>query len=204
MIDAPTTNPLWLTAAKDFSDNKTWEQLATTYRVPILNHCAKSGLPPQEAEDVAQETLCRLAVQIEKAGTHWEPSSFRAWLADLVNRSIIHYFKNTPYQYLAPKDVILVRQWMDPVNSGGVSTEEQIEADFHLLALSLSRARSQVSPRHWQIFDTYVMQGLSSQEVAQLFNTSHFNVRLIAHRIKKVSRQSYNQLLSEEIIIPKP
>lgn len=204
VIDTPTTNPLWLIAAKDFSDNKTWEQLATTYRVPILNHCAKSGLTPQDAEEIAHETFCRLAVQIEKAGTHWEPNTLRAWLTDLVNRHIIHYFKNTPHRPLSPKVRILVQQWMDPLSGDEISREERIEADFHLLALSLNRARSQVSPHHWQIFDTYVMQGLSSQEVAQLFNTSHFNVRLIAHRIKKTARQSYNQLLSEEIIIPKP
>ncbi|MCX6871950.1 MAG: sigma-70 family RNA polymerase sigma factor [Verrucomicrobia bacterium] len=204
MIDAPTTNAQWLTAAKDLSDNNTWEQLSTTYRAPILNHCAKSGLTPQEADEITQETFCQLTLQIEKTGGHWEPKTLRAWLTDIVNRHIIHYFKNTPYQRLSPKDLILVQQWMDPVNSGGVSTEEHIEAEFHLLALSLNRARSQVSPRHWQIFDAYVMRGLSSQEVARHFNTSHFNVRLIAHRIKKVARQSYNQLLSEELITPKP
>lgn len=204
MIDAPTTNAQWLTAAKDLLDNKTWEQLSSAYRAPILNHCAKSGLTPQEAEEITQETFCQLALQIEKTGGHWEPKTLRAWLTDIVNRHIIHYFKNTHHQHLSPKDLILVQQWMDPVNGGGVSTEEHIEAEFHLLALSLNRARCQVSAGHWQIFDTDVMQRLSSQEVARHFNTSHFNVRLIAHRIKKLARQSYNQLLSEELITPKP
>ena len=204
VIDAPTTNAQWLNDAKNLSDNETWDQLSATYRVPILNHCAKSGLTPQEAEEIAQETFCQLALQMGKAENHWEPKSLRAWLTDVVNRHIIHYFKNTPHQPLSPKVLTLVQQWMDPLSGDEISPEERIEADFHLLALSLNRARSQVSPHHWQIFDTYVMQGLSSQEVAQLFNTSHFNVRLIAHRIKKMARQSYNQLLSEEIIIPKP
>jgi RNA polymerase sigma factor (sigma-70 family) len=139
-----------------------------------------------------------------KAENHWEPKSLRAWLTDVVNRHIIHYFKNTPHQPLSPKVLTLVQQWMDPLSGDGISTEERIEAESHLWSLSLNRARSQVSPRHWQIFDTYVIQGLSSQEVARHFNTSHFNVRLIAHRIKKVARQSYNQLLSEEMITPKP
>ena len=97
MIDAPTTNAQWLTAAKDLSDNKTWEQLSTTYRVPILDHCAKGGLTPQEAEEITQETFCQLALQIEKTGGHWEHKTLRAWLTDIVNRHIIHYFKkNTP------------------------------------------------------------------------------------------------------------
>ena len=204
VIDAPTTNAQWLNDAKNLSDNETWDQLSATYRVPILNHCAKSGLTPQEAEEIAQETFCQLALQMGKAENHWEPKSLRAWLTDVVNRHIIHYFKNTPHQPLSPKVLTLVQQWMDPLSGDGISTEERIEAESHLWSLSLNRARSQVSPRHWQIFDTYVIQGLSSQEVARHFNTSHFNVRLIAHRIKKVARQSYNQLLSEEMITPKP
>ncbi len=204
VIDAPTTNAQWLTAARDLSDNKTWEQLATTYRAPILNHCTKSGLTPQEAEEIAQETFCQLAVQIEKAGTRWEPKTLRSWLTDVVNRHIIHCFKKNAHQHLSPKVLTLVQQWMDPLSEDGISREDRIEAESHLLALSLNRARSQVSARHWQIFDTYELQGLSSQEVARHFNTSHFNVRLIAHRIRKVARQSYNQLLSQEMIIPKP
>jgi DNA-directed RNA polymerase specialized sigma24 family protein len=98
----------------------------------------------------------------------------------------------------------LVQQWMEPTTEDGISPEQRMEAESHLWTLSLNRARSQVSPHHWQIFDAYAIQGLPSREVAQCFNTSHFNVRLIAHRIKKVARQSYNQLLSEEMIDPKP
>jgi len=52
VIDAPTTNAQWLNDAKNLSDNETWVQLSATYRVPILTHCAKSGLTPQEAEEI--------------------------------------------------------------------------------------------------------------------------------------------------------
>ncbi len=202
MIEAPTTNAHWLNAAKDLADNKTWEQLSATYRAPILNHCARSGLTPQEAEEIAQEAFHQLALQIEKTGGQWEPKTLRAWLTDVINRHIIDHFKNAPHQHLSPKVLALVQQWMEPPAEDGISPEQRMEAESHLWSLSLNRARSQVSPHHWQIFDAYVIQGLPSREVAQCFNTSHFNVRLIAHRIKKVARQSYNQLLSEELMPP--
>ena len=204
MIEAPTTNAQWLNAAKDLADNKTWEQLSATYRAPILNHCARSGLTPQEAEEIAQETFHQLAQQIDKAGGQWQPKHLRAWLTDVINRHIIDHVKNSPHQHLSPKVLALVQQWMEPATEDGISPEQRMEAESHLWTLSLNRARSQVSPHHWQIFDAYAIQGLPSREVAQCFNTSHFNVRLIAHRIKKVARQSYNQLLSEEMIDPKP
>ena len=204
MIEAPTTNAQWLNAAKDSADSKTWEQLSATYRSPILNHCARSGLTPQEAEEIAQETFHQLAQQIDKAGGEWQPKHLRAWLTDVINRHIIDHVKNSPHQHLSPRVLALVQQWMEPTTEDGISPEQRMEAESHLWTLSLNRARSQVSPHHWQIFDAYAIQGLPSREVAQFFNTSHFNVRLIAHRIKKAARQSYNQLLSEEMIDPKP
>jgi RNA polymerase sigma factor (sigma-70 family) len=204
MLEAPTTNAQWLTAAKDLTDNKTWEQLLSVYRAPILNHCSKSGLTPQESEEIVQEALSQLAIQIGKDGARWERTSLRAWLTDVVNRYIIDAVKNSPQAQLPPKVLALVQQWMEPTDGNQPSSEERIEAESHLWTLSLNRARSQVAPQHWQIFDAYAIQGLSSKEVAKLFNTSHFNVRLIAHRIKKVVRQAYNQLLSEEIHLPSP
>jgi RNA polymerase sigma factor (sigma-70 family) len=204
VIEAPTTNAHWLNAAKDLTNNKTWEQLSATYRAPILNHCARSGLTPQDAEEIAQESLYQLALQIEKAGGQWEPKTLRPWLTDVINRHIIDHVKNAPQRHLSPKVLALVKQWMEPPTEDGISPEQRMEAESHLWTLSLNRARSQVSPHHWQIFDAYVIQGLPSREVAQFFNTSHFNVRLIGHRIKKVARQSYNQLLSEELIAPTP
>jgi len=204
VLDAPTTNAQWLAAAKDLADHKTWEQLSTTYRVPILNHCAKSGLTPQESEEIVQEAFTQLAVQTEKCGGQWEPKTLRAWLTDVVNRYIIDFHKNAPKRHLSPQVMALVQQWMESPEATDLSSAERLEAESHLWVLCLNRAKSQVSPQHWQIFDAYAVQGLSSREVAQRFNTSHFNVRLIAHRIKKVARQAYNQLLSEEIDLSPP
>jgi len=204
VLDAPTTNAQWLAAARNLADHETWEQLSTTYRSPILNHCAKSGLTAQEAEEIVQEAFTQLAVQIEKHGGQWEPKTLRAWLTDVVNRYIIDHHKNTPKRHMSPNMMAVVQQWMESQESPDISSTERFEAESHLWVLSLNRAKSQVSPQHWQIFDAYAIQGLSSREVAQRFNTSHFNVRLIAHRIKKVARQAYNQLLSEEIDLSSP
>ena len=90
MIEAPTTNAHWLNAAKDLADNKTWGQLSATYRAPILNPCARSGLTPQEAEEIAQEAFHQLALQIEKTGGQWEPKTLRAWLTDVIARIGAH------------------------------------------------------------------------------------------------------------------
>ncbi len=204
MLDAPTTNAQWLAAAKDLADHKTWEQLSATYRTPILHHCAKSGLTPQEAEEIVQEAFAQLAVQTQKCEGPWEPKTLRAWLTDVVNRYIIDYHKNAPRRHLSPNVMALVQQWMESRETTDLSSAERLENESHLWVLSLNRAKSQVSPQHWQIFDAYAIQGLSSREVAQRFNTSHFNVRLIAHRIKKVARNAYNQLLSEEIDLSPP
>ena len=216
MIEAPTTNAQWLTAAKDLTDDTTWKQLSETYRLPILNHCANSGLTTPEAEEVVQETFAQLAIQIGKTAEPSEVQSLRAWLTDVVNRHIIDHHKNNTAHRLPEQLQAMVQEWVESQDGGESSHAEWVEsqdggesshaeraeAESHLWALSLHRARNQFSAQHWQIFDAYAIQGLTSKKVSELFNTSHFNVRLIAHRMKKMVRQTYNQLLKEEIHLP--
>jgi len=202
VIEAPTTNAQWLTAAKDLTDDTTWKQLSETYRLPILKHCANSGLTPAEAEEVVQETFAQLAIQIGKTTEPWEAPSLRAWLTDVVNRHIIDHHKNNTAHRLPEQLQAMVQEWVESQDGGESSHAERAEAESHLWALSLHRARNQFSAQHWQIFDAYAIQGLTSKKVSELFNTSHFNVRLIAHRMKKMVRQTYNQLLNEEIHLP--
>lgn len=199
MIEAPTTHIHWLASATDPVDEATWKELTEIYRAPILEHCANSGLSPEESEDVAQEAFILLAARVGRAAESRETGSLRAWLTDLVNRHIIDRHKNNKAHRLPEKVQSIVQEWVESANASPSSPSERAEAESHLWALSLHRARSQVSAQHWQIFDAYAIQGLTSREVAKLFATSHFNVRLISHRMKKMVRETYNQLLKEEI-----
>ncbi len=45
--------------------------------------------------------------------------------------------------------------------------------------------RMTVSERHWMIFQRYLIENQSSRQVAEEFGTTHFNVRVISHRIRK-------------------
>ena len=184
------------------TDDTTWKQLSETYRLPILNHCANSGLTTSEAEEVVQETFAQLAIQIGKTTEPWEAQSLRAWLTDVVNRHIIDHHKNDTAHRLPEQLQAMVQEWVESQDGSESSPAERAEAESHLWSLSLHRARNQFSAQHWQIFDAYAIQGLTSKKVSELFNTSHFNVRLIAHRMKKMVRQTYNQLLKEEIHLP--
>lgn len=62
------------------------------------------------------------------------------------------------------------------------------------LILSLEAVRQMVPEHHWQIFEMYLIENQSSRQVAERFNTTHFNVRVIAHRIRKRVIESYQGL----------
>lgn len=49
---------------------------------------------------------------------------------------------------------------------------------------ALEAVRMTVSERHWMIFQRYLIEDQSSRSVAEEFNTTHFNVRVISHRIR--------------------
>lgn len=65
-------------------------------------------------------------------------------------------------------------QW--PIEAKGESAEWNA---------SLQAVQKRVPPTHWQIFEMYLMENRSSRQVAEQFNTSHYNVRVISHRIRK-------------------
>lgn len=65
-------------------------------------------------------------------------------------------------------------QW--PIEAEGESAEWDA---------SLQAVQKRVPPTHWQIFEMYLMENRSSRQVAEQFNTSHYNVRVISHRIRK-------------------
>ena len=59
--------------------------------------------------------------------------------------------------------------------------------------------RSQVNPRHWEIFEAYLMEDQSSRQVAHRFDTTPNNVRIIAYRIRNKVRRHRESLARDNV-----
>ena len=73
----------------------------------------------------------------------------------------------------------------------------QAELEQQMLNVCLARARADVKPRHWQIFEANALQGMDAATVAKRFHTSKANVWVIHHRLIKRLRVEWQALLNE-------
>lgn len=146
---------------------------ADPLRVAIIRHAIRSGLSEQTAAAIAREGLDPAG---PLASTNGSPRPAGSPWTEWVDRRIVDHYRESPDLQLPPEWNTLLQRWL--------SAEGALEP--HLLALAFHRARLQVSAEHWRIFETYALQGMTSRTVAGLFGTSHFNVRLISHRIRKL------------------
>lgn len=142
-------------------------------RAAIIRHAVRSGLPEHAATAIAHEGLAPSGPLASMNGSPGQSGS--PW-TEWVDRRIVDHYQESPDLHLPPEWNALLQRWL--------AVEEAVES--HLLALAFHRARHQVSAEHWRIFEAYALQGMTSRTVAGLFGTSHFNVRLIAHRIRKL------------------
>ena len=58
----------------------------------------------------------------------------------------------------------------------------------------MEATKSQVSPKQFQTFDLYVLQGWGASEVARMLKTSLASVYLAKHRVAGVLKKSVQKL----------
>ena len=73
----------------------------------------------------------------------------------------------------------------------------QAELEQRMLGVCLARARAEVKPRQWQIFEANALQGMDARTVAKHFRTSTANVWVIHHRMIRRLRSGWQTLLNE-------
>jgi len=194
MLDAPTTNTGLVDAARDPTDDASWQRLYATYRDPILRHCAQSGLTPSESEEVVQEVLAKLARRLSKAAFPWSSATLRGWLSQITNHLIFDVHRLNRRHAFSPDALAIIQQWLPPTLAPDEDTKAREQLEAHLWSVCLARVSHAVRPRQWQIFECYALQGNPAAEVARRFNTSGINVRLIRHRMIARIRKEWSVL----------
>jgi RNA polymerase sigma factor (sigma-70 family) len=196
MLDAPTTDQPLVASASDPDNAAAWSNLYAKYRGPLLGLCHRSGLSPDEAEEVVQEVLAKLARRLAKSPFNWQVSSLRGWLSEMSNRAIFDHHRRCRRADLTAKAMAAIKEWLPPAFApeSDDGAREQMEA--HLWSVCLARVRHAARPGQWQIFEAYALHGATAAEVARRFNTTGFNVRVIRHRMVARIRLEWAQLAS--------
>jgi RNA polymerase sigma-70 factor (ECF subfamily) len=197
MLNVRTTDPELLERVKSWQDDPGWQEFYARYAPMIESHARRSGLSHEEAQDVLQTTMLKVATYIPRFEYDRTVCKFRTWLNQIVNQRVIAIWHDRRKVNL-PEQVrnelgALVGCLSNPGDDPGVQTEHE----HSMLQVCLARTRLAVKPEHWQIFEATVIEGLGGREVAQRYDTSLANVWVIRHRLVRRLRLEWQALLQE-------
>jgi RNA polymerase sigma factor (sigma-70 family) len=182
---------------KDIDDQESWRDFFSTYWRLIYNVAVKSGLTPQEAEDVVQATVITVVKHIKNFNADPAAGSFKAWLLKLAHSRISDEFRARPKENNAR-----VHRCKSPVEGDTVSTSTVdrlpdpngnfVEAIWeeewkkNLISNALEKVKAHSNARDFQIFYLYALKGHKPEKVAAITKVSVSYVYVVKTRIKPV------------------
>ena len=202
--DSLPTRASLLSRLRDLGDCDSWRTFFETYWRLLYNVARKSGLADAEAQDVVQETV--IAVARKMPGFHYDPAkgSFKQWLLLITRRRIQDSLRRT---YRAAKHVQhdadhLARDGEHlpadiPAPDVAFATAWEEEWRENIYQAALARVRRSVNPKHFQVFDGCVCQGLPAAEVARMLGLNAAQVYLARHRVSKAVKRAVAQIETE-------
>lgn len=185
-----------LSRIRNLDDKESWEQFFDTYWKLIFNVARKSGLTPEEAEEVVQEVV--LTVSRKIADFRYDPArgSFKGWLLTTTRWKILDQFGDRPpagVQSPPGRNTPLVERLPDP---GGPELETIWDEEWrkNLVDAGLERIRQRVRPLQYQIFDCYVIKEWPVADIMQTLGVSRAQVYLAKHRVGRALQHEINLL----------
>ncbi|MEW6302976.1 MAG: sigma-70 family RNA polymerase sigma factor [Verrucomicrobiota bacterium] len=194
----PTRRTL-LSRLKDWDDQESWRDFFNTYWRLIYSVARKSGLSDAEAQEVVQETVISVAKKMGDFKYDPARGSFKGWLLQLTRWRIADQLRRR----LPLGDA--ARPGDDTARTGTierVADPESLRLDAvwdeewerNLMDAALARVKRQVNPRHYQIFDLYVLKKWPVGKVASTLGVNVAQVYLAKHRVASLLKRQVKLL----------
>lgn len=189
--DSLPTRVSLLHRLRNLGDAESWQTFFEMYWRLLYNVARKSGLQDPEAQDVVQETVISVARQMP--GFSYDPAkgSFKQWLLLITRRRIQDHLRRV-YRSLPAAPPGSEPAAEHPESEAAATIEAAWESEWreNIYQAALTQVRQQVNPKHYQIFEACVLQGVRSPKVAQAFGVSVAQVYLARHRVSAAVKRA--------------
>jgi RNA polymerase sigma factor (sigma-70 family) len=191
----PTRSSL-LRRLKCWDDRESWQAFFDTYWKLIYSVARKAGLSDTEAQDVVQETVVTVAKKMPDFSYDRSLGSFKGWLLNITRWRIADALRKRPpagrFVHSANPDATARTSTVEAIPD----PREDILADLwdaewehHLMQVALQRIKRQVNPRHYQIFDLYVIKNWPVEKVTRLLKVSDDQVYQVKSRLTQLLKE---------------
>ena len=187
-----TTDHDLLSRVRHSDDEAAWSQFVEFYRNPIVRHCRSYGLSQEQSEEVAQDCFIRCFRYLPTFEYSEAVGRFRSWLNLMVNQQIGECFRSRVLdEDLKRRYLEMLLELADPLQA---ASRQPTGHDYELLSMAFQRVKAAVRPQHWQLFESFVLHGMSASEVAEQIGVSSVMVRVSAFRVRNRVRAEWKAL----------
>jgi len=199
------TSESLLERVRDWDDAASWRQFFATYHRVIFSLASKSGLNATEAEDVAQNTMIAVADRIRSFQYDRAAGSFKNWIRYQARARIKEHWERRERERAVfldaparpdPDRTSTIERCSDVQNDPVLCLDRTWEQA--LAETALARVKASVAPKHFQMFDLYVMKQWPLRRISRTLGVSAAQVYLIKSRVtfllKRQTRQVQAQL----------
>jgi len=187
-----STDPDLMRRVRSLEDDGAWARFVETYRRPILKHCQSYGLTADQSEEVTQDCLLSCSRYLPTFEYLEAVGRFRTWLNLTVNQRIGECFRSRL------RDEALKRRYtrmlLELAGPSPAASHEATDHDHELLSMALQRVRGSVRPQQWQLFEAFVLHGMTAAEVGAQLAVSPVLVRVTAFRVRSRLRRVWKAL----------
>ena len=187
-----TTDHQLINRVRHSNDEAAWTQFVGFYRNPIVNHCRSYGLTHDQSEEVAQDCFIRCFRYLPTFEYSEAVGRFRSWLNLIVNQQIGECFRSRVQdETIKRRYAEMLLELADPSQ---LASQQPTSHDYELLSMAFQRVKAVVRPQHWQLFESFVIHGLTASEVAEQIGVSAVMVRVSAFRVRNRVREEWRVL----------
>jgi RNA polymerase sigma-70 factor (ECF subfamily) len=196
----PTRQSL-LSRLKDKNDDASWREFFDRYWKLIYRAARQAGLTESQAQDVVQETVIAVWDQMPKFKYDPAKGTFKGFLYQTARFCILDQLRKRKQEARRHADLPPGTSGTNPieklVDPATLTPPNWDEAwDWNLVQVAIRGVKAKIKPKHFQIFDLYVLKQWPSKKVASTLGISIGQVFLAKFRI--------TALLSKEIQKLKP
>lgn len=194
--DTLLTSPTLLARLRQMDDADAWREFLRRYEDRVKGLARRRGLPPADAEDVAQEVFRRVAESIHTFQHSDQRGAFRSWLNQLTRWRVGDFHRRNlrnpaAAQAASEPPSVASEPASDPFS------ELEAEAREELVRTALRQLQNRIKPVLLQAFELHVLEGQSLLRVAAHLKVSPGSLYVAKFRILRMLREELARLSAE-------
>jgi RNA polymerase sigma-70 factor (ECF subfamily) len=192
--DLIPTKATLLGRLKNAQDQTSWQEFFDTYSRLIYGVARNAGLSDEDAQDVLQATMDRVAEQMPKFRYDPRIGSFKGWLLNLTRLEIVRRsLKRRPSSDRKSEKAVAEA---DP---SGHSVERLWDTAWqnNLTEASVANVKRRLDPKKYQIYDLHMKRKWSLEKVATAFGVTVKEAREAVESIKEMIAAEARRLEQE-------